>query len=479
MSAIIAMLRYELRMLARDRAAWITAALLGVTFGMAALTGVRWTRFQADTLAGARAEETTRLQASRSAAAAIAAGARPAPRQWWNNPADVRGFAYYQLATYATKPPAPLAALTVGQSDLLPFYFRMNATAQTNALTAYEADNPRRLLLGRFDLAFAAIVVLPLALLALCHDVVGADRRDGRHALLLTHGATPRRLAVVRLALRFGLCASAAIAATLAVFVLSGSAQPLASALAPLAGWLAVATAYSLFWIAVIVLVVSRARAWPGASLTLLSVWLVLVVILPWVLNLAANTSHPLPSRVDYILAMRTANDEVENEPRRHALLARFLHDHPELAPADARVDTMHYTAANVAAREEVERRLAPVHRRFEEQLARQQALIDTWQWLSPAVLTQQAFNELAGSGWFRHRWFLGLVNDYIGELRDFFNPRVLSGQFRFTEFDAWPRFRWIEPDTSEQDRRLRFALLGILVPALAIGALGLRRFES
>lgn len=477
MTAILAMLRYEGRMLLRDRAAWVTAAFLALVFALAATNGARWVRFQSDTIDRARAEEAGRLSAAGSLAAEIHAGTKAAPRGWWNNPADVRGFAYSQLNTYAVKPAAPLAAFAVGQSDLLPFYFRLNGTAQLNGLTAAEVDNPRRLLLGPFDLAFAVIVVLPLVLLTLCSDIVTADRREGRRALLIAHGATPRRLALVRIALRIAFVLAVVGATLVAAFPLLRWPAAGASDSAPLGSLLAVAGAYAAFWLAIILVVVARARSWSSAALTLVSAWVVLVILLPWSLNLAANVANPLPSRVEYILAMRTANDAVEHDARRRALLTQYLEDHPELAPANARTDSMHYTASNIATREEVERHLRPVQLRFEHQLARQQALIDRWQWLSPAVLAQQAFNELSGSGWSRHRSFVAQVNDYIGELRAFFNPRVLSGRFAFTEFDRWPRFQWIEPDRREQDRRVRAALTGLLIPALVLGLVALRRF--
>ena len=54
-------------------------------------------------------------------------------------------------------PPGSLAALSIGQSDLLPYYFRMTTEARENVTSGAELENPQRLLTGRFDLAFVLI----------------------------------------------------------------------------------------------------------------------------------------------------------------------------------------------------------------------------------------------------------------------------------------------------------------------------------
>jgi ABC-2 type transport system permease protein len=406
-------------------------------------------------------------------AEAILSGARKPPRGWWNNPGDVRGFAYYKMAAYAIKPPAPLAALTVGQGDLLPYYLRLNAGARSDLLASYEVENPRRLLLGRFDLAFVVVFFAPLALLAVAYDALSREAEAGRLPLLVVHGVTPRLLVLVRLGVRGGLLGGAAMAALVLTLALGGFASDAPGAPRSLGAWLAVAGADLAFWTALAVLAVSFRRGSAFTALVLAAAWLILVVLIPWLINLAAATLHPLPSRTSYVLAVRAANEFVEPEAKRYELLARYLGDHPELAPAAGASQAMHYTAANIAATQEVEARLRPVQARFDEQLARQQALVDASQWLSPAVLAQQGFVEIAGAGWPRHRWFLRLAEAYSDELRRYFNPLVLSGRFEFRAFDDWPRFTWSEP-AGETATRVSAALAGLLLPAAAMMALGI-----
>lgn len=208
-------------------------------------------------------------------------------------------------------------------------------------------------------------------------------------------------------------------------------------------------------------------RAAATAALSLAGLWLALVVIAPWSLNLAANLLHPLPSRTAYVLAQRAASDAAEAQGSE--LLGRYLHDHPEFAPANTPLEAMHYSATDIATTEHIEAELQPIQDEFEARLAAQQRVIDCWQWLSPAVLTQQAFNELAGAGWSRHRSFLAQTHAYIDTLRAYFNPRVLRGEFQFASFDEWPRYRWQEPEPAEAAQRVYSAIAGLVLPAAAL----------
>ncbi len=462
--------RFELLSLARDRAAW----LLGLTFaGALALglaNGARWLNFQQDTLASIALQEREKLAESRELAGQILRGEKEAPRGWWNNPADVRGFANAKIVTHAVKVPAPLAALATGQSDLLPYYFRLRADTRLATLTGHEIENPHRLIFGRFDAAFVLIYLLPLAIVALGFNVLAADREQGVLALLATLPVSLTRLAVVRLALRvvlLGAVCFAVMAGGLAFGIVEFTRD---GALGDLARWTGVLLVYTAFWWGVVALFIARARSSATTALALASAWLLLVIIVPWLLNLIASRLYPLPSRTDYILAMRSAVDVAEE--RRTELLARYLYDHPELAPKDTPVEQMHYSAMDIASGQEIEARVRPVREQFDRQLAAQQILIDRWQFLSPAILAQQAFNDLAGADRERHRAFLTQVEHYVGALRMFFEPRILSGQFRFEQFDAWPRYVWREPPPAR--RSVDTALRGLGLPSVLfiLGAL-------
>jgi len=143
--------------------------------------------------------------------------------------------------------------------------------------------------------------------------------------------------------------------------------------------------------------------------------------------------------------------------------MSRYLEDHPELVGASA--DTMAQLAIrNVAMMEETERRIQPVLRRFDEQLLRQQKLVDAYRFLSPAILVQGALYDLAGTNTFRYKHFLRLVEEFHGEWRNYFVPKMVNTvQLKQTDIQQMPRFVFREEPSPAVVGRTSVALLGLL----------------
>jgi ABC-2 type transport system permease protein len=467
-----AVLGFECRQLLRDRAFVGLACVLLLLTIVALASGVRWYHFQQQAVATTLAHDLALQREAEERGREILAGERPPPRGWWSNPADVRGYAYYLLQVHAIKPADPLTALTVGLSDVLPYYQRVGPGRQDKFQTAFEAEHPRRLLIGRFDATFVVLFVMPLLLIAAGFNALAAERETGRLPSLALHGVSPRRLVLLRVLLRAAVLALL-LALTIGLgLLLSGVPIPAVA----FAAWIALALAYLGLWTALVLAVVSVCSKGATVSLWLAGIWLLLLVIVPGLVNLLANQIHPLPSRAEFILAQRQASDEAEQ--RRAELLGRYLHDHPELSGVDTEDPVIFRFAANIAADEYVEREIKPVQQRFDERLQAQQRLIDRWQWTSPAIAMQLAMTELAGAGHHRQRAFRAQVDDYIAELRAFFYPRIARGEYRFDAYHDWPRWD-LQPlsDQSPIDRWLK--CLGMLIGLTVVGiAFAMRRLR-
>ena len=197
--------------------------------------------------------------------------------------------------------------------------------------------------------------------------------------------------------------------------------------------------------------------------------------MLPSLFNLLATTVYPVPSRVEMVQAVRVASDEANAAGSK--LLARYYEDHPELATGDAQQAMNDFNVVRVAVNDDVERRVRPVIDRFEQQVAGQQALIDRLRFLSPAILMQDALNDVAGTGTARHRHFMAQVDEFHRRWRGYFVPLVFR-KVRFSAFDEIPRFQFEEETSGTVGGRVAISLVGLLVPALAIGWLGLRRMQ-
>ncbi|WP_438481415.1 ABC transporter permease [Oleiharenicola lentus] len=448
--------RWEIRSLRRDPACWVATVLALAALGFALHHGGRWLEQLNQLRATAQSAETKATAEARALAAKLDAennsnyGAARDPR-------DAAGYANRLMANFATLPATPLAALSIGQSDLLPAVLPLAPGTNPRLGGNHEAENPHRLLLGRFDAAFVVIHLAPLLIIALTYALLAGERERGTLALLLAQPLRGRQLVLGRFAPRLVLGIGLLAIFALAFVTLVPGSGGLRTLL-----WFGVAAGYGLFWFALSLAVAVRPGTAARHALVLAALWLGFVVLAPAAINLAVKTLHPVPSRVDLVLAMRAATDAASGE--RSKTLAAYYEDHPELAPKDAKAGT-DFTLLRIATADRVERDLAPVLARYDEQLAQQQVLVSRLAVLSPALLAHTALADAAGTGLARHRDFIEQALAHHAGLREFFTPRIVRKE-KFTAFDEVPVFRYAEETSGTILRHV--ALAGGLLFALA-----------
>jgi ABC-2 type transport system permease protein len=175
---------------------------------------------------------------------------------------------------------------------------------------------------------------------------------------------------------------------------------------------------------------------------------------------------------------MRGASSEASAQGSK--LLARYLEDHPELAAEGA--NKSDFYVVGIAVQDEVEKKMKPVLDQFDRQLANQQALLDRYRYLSPAIVTQSALNDLAGTSAHRYKHFLGLADRYHGEWRAWFNPRTIKAvKLTAADIGALPSFQFVEEPTQTVLVRALGSLAGLLVPVLfvmGLSAAALKRYR-
>jgi ABC-2 type transport system permease protein len=114
---------------------------------------------------------------------------------------------------------------------------------------------------------------------------------------------------------------------------------------------------------------------------------------------------------------------------------------------------------------------------RYEQQLVSQPRVLDSLRFLSPAILMQAALNDIAGTGTERHRDYLGQVDAFHREWRDYFVPKIFA-KAQITDFQQIPNFSYREEGTGITARRVLVAIVALLLPAVVIGILGLGRLR-
>ena len=454
-------IRNEWRLLMADRPLRIALGLFALLLVYALANGVVWTRFQERTVEVAQAGNVERALAIEQELTDIQNGAEPASP--FSDPRLPNVLGGRRGRHTAVLEPGPLTALAVGQSDLLPYYYDVNIyTNESSFHQNGEVESPLNLMVGRFDLAFVVVYLLPLLVLALSFNVLSEEREQGTLALTLSQPVSARGVVSAKLAFRALLVVSMVLAVSLAGILVAGDF----GAPGPILLWCAAVVAYALFWFVLAAWVNSLRRSSAWNATVLVGAWLVLVVVLPAAINIAAGLLHPLPSRVQMVTAQREASNEAVNQ--RSELLARYLEDHPEMAEGVV-AEEPGLGALAWAATDAVNRRLEEVTAEHDARRAEQIALVRRYRFLSPALLAQEVLIDAAGTGDARFAAFQSQVRAFAERWRDFFVPAILaSEQMDASVLSDVPQFRLADEAAGDVVRRAGVPL------AVLIGLLGL-----
>ncbi|MDX2036301.1 MAG: DUF3526 domain-containing protein [Isosphaeraceae bacterium] len=459
-------LKYELRLLAADRTLAVVVLLLSLSVGYGVSNGFAWTEFQRRTLATAAREEAGRFQELKSRLAAP--GSRGVPADQFGSTLGTR---------FAGLPPGPLAALVIGQSDILPYVTSITTTDHPSLVNDVEIENPTHLLTGRFDLGFVVVTLYPLVILALSYNSLSADKESGTLAQLLSQPVTLRTLLLGKVAARGLVVIGIAVAISVGGVLLTAGV-PSGEKLVRLLLWLALVAIYGAFWFTLATLV--NALGWSSATnaLTLAGSWLLLVAVVPAIANVVVRSTHPMPSRVELTLALRTASDRAHATGPR--LSSRFLEAHPELVKGAAEADE--FAVQSLAVQEATEQGITEILEDFERQLSRQQSLVDRFRFVSPSIATLEGLQDVAGVGSARYRLYLSQVASFHDHRRDYFRPRILRKEpIEANDLDDLPAFAFEEESLGSVAGRVGTALIGLTLPTLVLAVMSrsvLRRYR-
>jgi ABC-2 type transport system permease protein len=460
-------LRQEWRCLRSERVLWGVVLLVALLMGYGVFNGSAWVRFQRRTLASIAAEQQERLEKLQVSLKKIdSSNGRPRGGADPRNPVTVGGTA---AAPYGVLTPGPLSAFSIGQSDLYPYYFKASLQSRTTVMEADEIENPVNLLTGRFDLAFAVVYLFPLLILALTYNVISAERESGTLALALAQPVTLVSLIGRKVLLRAAVLAGLVVASALVAAIVSGVGLLEPGVLPRLLLWIVTVLTYGAFWFVLAVAINAFGKSSATNAVALSAMWLVFVLLIPASINLIAETLYPVPSRVEMIQAMREASNQATQ--RGSMLLARYYEDHPDLASPGAGVSAPDAAITTYAVQMEVDRLTKPIFDHFEAQTAAQQAVVNRFRFLSPAILAQNGLNDVSGTGMERYRQFRAEFDDFLTSWQGYFFRRISQKTLvSSADLDHLPQFVFRDEHADAIALRVGIGLSGLAL-ATAIAA--------
>lgn len=321
----------------------------------------------------------------------------------------------------AALPPLPTAIFGIGRSDVLPqrYAYRPGAgdrfspferTIGTRIIGGLfperPVDNPAGRVLGRFDLAFVAVFVYPIFLIALSYDIASADRDSGTLALVLAQPVSFRRWLFARAMSRIALLAIPLLLFPPALVTAASRSSIPITAAAHIFVWVVAVAAYCALWVALAAFLNTRRTTARLNALLLAAAWLLIVIVVPAGVSLAGRSLVPPASPLEFVVAERAASLAINPRIDEAGVAARR-----EMSAAEAqRLATVLATHR----RQQFESALAPILARLDELERRQATLMARLRAASPALLLQAVLDEAAGTGTERWADFLTQLDDYI-----------------------------------------------------------------
>jgi ABC-2 type transport system permease protein len=471
---------HEARVLIADRTLPLVLTLFSVLIGYAIYNGIVETRARDIAVASILAQQDSRYTSNIDQLRRINAGAEvPAP---FSNPADPANIGSGGIGgRYAYVPTNPLAPMAFGQSDMIPNYYLVTYRSRVNFMYDSEIENPWNLLSGRFDVAFVIVYLLPLFIFAMSYNLLSAEREQGTLRMLLSQPLTLTRLVLAKVSIRACAILACAILIPLIALLIFRVETHSATSLVQLGAWAVLVCAYGLFWFAVAVIANAFSRSSAANALTLVASWVVFVLILPVLLNLAVSIASPAPSRTE--LATQTRLITVDGLRRYQKLLSadyRYSNQPEMLLPKDGRFAVQPRPQAAFMLQRDVDAEIQKLLDRFDAQLEGQQSLVDGWGIISPAIIVHEGLATLAGNGSQRYLHFQRQVATFHTAWKQFFEPRILEGvAMTEADFAAIPAWVWQEETLRRQLSDVSARTLQIIALVLIVGGIGFWRLKK
>lgn len=408
---------HELRLLVRQRLTVMALALLALLTVSALAAGMA---------------EVARQRAAIAAIPAAQAEDIGAIAAFVDKTKDAGSAAYYSFHP-TWNAPAPLAFAALGMRDVSPYILRVRALGLEAQVWDGDTFNPELALPGRFDFAFVLVFLAPLFVIALFHDLRSGEREAGRErtldALPGSRGLWRRRTGLRLLLLWAALAIPFTVAAAIEGVALG---TILLVAL--------VTAAYLLFWVALATLVGRLRWSSVANAATLAAAWLVLVLIVPTLANVAINAALPVTQGAEIAMAQREAVNGAWDIPREDTM-RRFYANHPEWADSAPLGPEFHYKWY-LAFHQNGDESVAAQVRAYRSGLEARDAAGRALGWVLPSVGVQGLLTRLARTDLQAQLAYQDRIRAFHKRLRTFYYAYLFRDRpFAKADFARAPRF--------------------------------------
>ncbi|GGI80652.1 hypothetical protein GCM10007973_16400 [Polymorphobacter multimanifer] len=479
---------WEWRQVGRTPLLWVILLTLAASFLWGAGNTGAFHNAQTQAQAGTRAAEAAHRASMERRAISYRAPVTPDKPKvpYWQDPTNVSGFSQYFVFQHALKPHLPLSPLAVGISDLAPGQFEVKLNTGFGFDESYDFENPRGLALGRFDLGFVLVYLLPIALILAFGLLVTFERDRGMLQLVAAQSTRPQLWLGTRMAAILAWIAPVVMASLL--LALGVASVSFSDALPELLAAFLLVGGYILLWTGIAALVLSRMPGAAGALGMLGAIWTALAIGLPLLGSILASSVSTAPSGIAFINAQRQTNDAVQTD--RDAIVRRAIAARPDLRVAQGDVDKIAHATRLTFLVPETEKRLSQFRAATAAHAEQQARIAIVAGYLIPPIGLQAGLATLAGTGEARQRQFLIQARAYQLRLRGILYPPVqrqivdptpdsepaTRGRLNLTDRNILPVFAMTDDSPATRTAAVMPFAVWLWLLGGVLAALGIRR---
>lgn len=385
--------------------------------------------------------------------------------------------------------PNRFSALSIGQRDIYPLYRKVTARSLYYDGTGIaledkyvELNNPHKLLAGNFDLSFVFIYLFPLFVIAIGFNVVAYEKEIGTYAFIRNIPISFQKIVAVKFLFRFLLVLGLATT----YFALGYALSPVKDSfsLPQFLVWWCLTAAYLVFWFSIATLIVSLNHNSSVSALGLIGCWILFLLVIPSLVNYHINIHYKVNSRIALLTELREQADKIWDMPD-SITLAAYYKDYPQyrqtpLKPLWTSQDSYDNLGKNEDIDDRYNKKLLVWHyyldkqiqqnlATYQQQLLKKQSASERFAYINPVVTTQEAYNDLAVSGYRHYQRFREATADYRNAIFSKTNQFIFERK-KLTEQDyrSYPAFE-MPVNTASTKEPLKTAMLLLILSGLVL----------
>lgn len=333
---------------------------------------------------------------------------------------DDLGLLLYYLRFAFIKKPNNIKGLSIGQSDVNPSIQAVTIRGLEGQKYDTDFENPALLMSGNLDMGFVIIYLFPLVLIVLTYNILSEEREQGTWRLLAAQTTEKFKFLLKKMAIRI-----------LFLYLILGVLFVLAIAIlqlqinSALFAFMGQSVLYIFFWASLCFLVISLQKNSSFNALSLISIWIILIILFPAVVNNYVVNKYPVPDALRTMVEQRNGYHE-KWDLEKKVTMDKFFAHYPQYkkypVPQDEFSWIWYYGMQQMGDDDSME-----ASKEMKVQILMREKMSKAVALFVPTMYTQLAFNEIAQTNLGHHMQYLEQLDGFHEDLRLYFYPKIFE----------------------------------------------------